>query len=229
MNKTLFCTVLNESLTLKRRKNLGQKRRERTMCENWDVSESLQYFTKLSTHWSSLRKMLSGFITCKGCCGITELLRLAGSSGHHCIQPPAQVGSPRAGCLGLCPGRFWISQTGENSKAALDNVCQCSVTLIVKTSVSWSSCSTSCVSVWALCFLSYHCVPLKRAWLCVFTPSLHVFTYINNISLEPSLLQAECCSLWLRIAPVAFNCSVSCISAGFMSDFFYRSWHMSGS
>lgn len=33
MNRTLFCTVSNESSTLKR-KNLGQKRRGRTMCKN---------------------------------------------------------------------------------------------------------------------------------------------------------------------------------------------------
>lgn len=53
-----------------------------------------------------LRQILSGFITCKECCGITELLRLAGSPGGHLIQSPAQVGSPRPDCLGLCPGRF---------------------------------------------------------------------------------------------------------------------------
>lgn len=30
--------------------------------------------------------------------------------GVHLAQPPAQAGPPRAGCSGLCPVRFWVSQ-----------------------------------------------------------------------------------------------------------------------
>jgi len=35
---------------------------------------------------------------------ITECLGLAGPSVGHPAQPPAQAGSPRAGCKGPCPG-----------------------------------------------------------------------------------------------------------------------------
>lgn len=33
----------------------------------------------------------------------TEWQRLVGTSGGHLVQPPAQAGSPRAGCPGPCP------------------------------------------------------------------------------------------------------------------------------
>jgi len=39
----------------------------------------------------------------------TEWSRLAGTSVGHPAQPPAQAGSPRAGCTGPCPGGAWVS------------------------------------------------------------------------------------------------------------------------
>jgi len=35
---------------------------------------------------------------------ITEWLGLEGTSVGHLVQPPAEAGSPRAGCRGPCPG-----------------------------------------------------------------------------------------------------------------------------
>jgi len=38
---------------------------------------------------------------------------VAGTSVGHPAQPPAQAGSPRAGCTGSCPGRSGISPEKE--------------------------------------------------------------------------------------------------------------------
>lgn len=131
MNRILFRTVSNESLTLKRTKTQG-KREGAGPCVKAEMDQNHFNILLNSLLFEIvLRKMLYWFITCKRCCGITELLRLAGSSGDPLVLSPAQVGSPRASCLGLCPGKFLISQRGGNSTAALDNFCQCSVTLIV--------------------------------------------------------------------------------------------------
>jgi len=35
---------------------------------------------------------------------ITEWSGLTGTSVGHLVQPPAEAGSPRAGCTGPCPG-----------------------------------------------------------------------------------------------------------------------------
>lgn len=108
----------------------------------------------------------------------------AGSSGGHLVQSPAQVGSPVAGCLGLCPGRFLISQRSGNSTDALDNFWQCNSHPHSET-VSWSSCNTSFQFVpFASCpIIRYH---WQELGFVLFTSSLHVFIYINNIPLEPS-------------------------------------------
>ena len=44
---------------------------------------------------------------------ITECSGLAGTSVGHPAQPPAQAGSPRAGCTGPCPGGAGISPEKE--------------------------------------------------------------------------------------------------------------------
>ena len=44
---------------------------------------------------------------------ITAWSGLEGTSVGHPVQPPAQAGSPRAGCTGPCPGGFWISPEKE--------------------------------------------------------------------------------------------------------------------
>ena len=40
---------------------------------------------------------------------ITEWQGLEGTSGDHLVQPPAEAGSPKAGCIGSHPGWFLIS------------------------------------------------------------------------------------------------------------------------
>jgi len=44
---------------------------------------------------------------------ITERLGLAGTSVGHPSQPPAEAGSPRAGCTAPRPGGSWISPEKE--------------------------------------------------------------------------------------------------------------------
>lgn len=43
---------------------------------------------------------------------ITDWLRLAGTSGGHLVQPPAQAGIAGAGCPKVHPGGFWWSPRG---------------------------------------------------------------------------------------------------------------------
>ena len=43
---------------------------------------------------------------------ITECSGLEGTSVGHPVQPPAEAGSPRAGCTGPRPGGSWISPRG---------------------------------------------------------------------------------------------------------------------
>ena len=43
----------------------------------------------------------------------TEWWGLEGTSGDHPVQPPAESGSPTAGCTGPCPGGFRISPEKE--------------------------------------------------------------------------------------------------------------------
>jgi len=47
---------------------------------------------------------------------ITDWSGLEGTSGDHPAQPPAQAGSPRAGCRGPCPGGSGISPEKETPK-----------------------------------------------------------------------------------------------------------------
>ena len=63
---------------------------------------------------------------------ITEWRGLEGTSVGHPVQPPAQAGSPRAGCTGPCPGGSGISPEKGDSTASLGSLVQCSVTLRVK-------------------------------------------------------------------------------------------------
>lgn len=119
----LFFAVLNESLTLKGTKTWGKRKGEGPYVKAGMFQNHSKILLNSPFFERVLRKMLHWFITSKRCCGIAELLRLAGSSGDHLVEFPAQVGSPRAGCLRLCPGRFLISRRGGNSPAALDNFC----------------------------------------------------------------------------------------------------------
>lgn len=56
---------------------------------------------------------------------MAEVLR---ASGGHLIQPPAQVGTPRADCPRPYADGFWVSRRTETPQS-LDNLCQCSLTL----------------------------------------------------------------------------------------------------
>lgn len=188
INRTLFCTVLNKSLHLKRRKNL-EKRGRGGPCMKAGMNQN--HFNILVNSLLIeivLRRILSGFITRKGCCGITELLRLAGSPGGHLVQSPAQVGSPRPGCLGLCPGRFWISP-----KVWKRHSCSGQPLPVL----SYPHSKTKCFLIFMqFQFVLFTSCPVtechwKELGSVPFTPSLHVFTYVNKITLEPSLLQAE--------------------------------------
>jgi len=57
---------------------------------------------------------------------VTEWLRLEGNSGDCLVHPPAQAGSPEAGCPGPCPPGFLVSPSLENATASLGNLCWCS-------------------------------------------------------------------------------------------------------
>ena len=85
---------------------------------------------------------------------------LCGSSSP---TPPAEAGSPTAGCTGPCPGRSWISPEKENPQPPW---AACSSALWPSERRSSSSCSdgTSYASVCAHCPLSCRWAPLKRAW-----------------------------------------------------------------
>ena len=94
---------------------------------------------------------------------IRECQGLEGTSVGHPPQPPAQAGSPRAGCTGPCPGGSGISPEKETPQPPW---AACSRAPSPSEGRSSSSCSagTSCASVCAHCPLSCHWAPLKRAW-----------------------------------------------------------------
>ena len=81
---------------------------------------------------------------------ITECSGLEGTSVCHPVQPPAEAGSPRAGCTGPCPGRSWISPEKETPQPPW---AACSRALSPSEGRSSSSCSdrTSPASVCARC------------------------------------------------------------------------------
>ena len=83
----------------------------------------------------------------------------------HPVQPPAEAGSPRAGCTGPCPGGSGISPEKENPQPPWAT---CSRAPSPSEGRSSSSCSagTSCASVCTRCPLSCRWAPMKRVWLC---------------------------------------------------------------
>ena len=111
-------------------------------------------------------------------------------------NPPAEAGSPTAGCTGPCPGGSWISLEKENPQPPW---AACSSAPSPSEGRSSSSCSdgTSCASVCAYCPLSCQWAPLKRAWPC---PDTHPSDICKHL-LGP--LAASSSSGWTNPAPSA--------------------------
>jgi len=78
-------------------------------------------------------------------------------------KPPAEAGSPTAGCKGPCPGGSWISPEKETPQPPWAAYSSAPSPSEGRNS---SSCSdrTSFASGCAHCPLSCHWAPLKRAW-----------------------------------------------------------------
>jgi len=95
--------------------------------------------------------------------GITECLGLEGTSVGHPAQPPAQAGSPRAGCAAPRPGRSGISPEKETPQPPWAAWARAPSPSDRKSSSSFSD-RTSSASVCAHCPLSCHWAPLERVW-----------------------------------------------------------------
>ena len=78
-------------------------------------------------------------------------------------NPPAQAGSPRAGCTGPWSGGSWISPEKETPQPPWA-ACSSAPSPSEGRSSSWCSAGTSCAPVCAHCPLSCRWAPLKRVW-----------------------------------------------------------------
>ena len=94
---------------------------------------------------------------------ITECSELEGTSVGHPVQPPAQAGSPTAGCTGPCPGGSGISPEKETPQPPWAAWARAPSPSEGRSS---SSCSdgTSSASVCAHCPLSCRWAPLEIVW-----------------------------------------------------------------
>lgn len=72
INRTLFCTVLNESLTLKRRKNLVKREGGGPYVKTRMVQNCFNILLNNLLIEIVLRKLLCRFISCKGCSVLSQ-------------------------------------------------------------------------------------------------------------------------------------------------------------
>jgi len=95
-------------------------------------------------------------------------------------NPPAEAGSPTAGCTGPCPGGSWISPERETPQRPW---AACSSAPSPSEGRSSSSCSdgTSYASVCARCSLSCRWAPLERVW--PHPPDTHPWDIYKHLSL----------------------------------------------
>ena len=94
---------------------------------------------------------------------ITECWGSEGTSVGHPVQPPAQAGSPTAGCTGPRPGGAWISPEKETPQPPWAAWARAPSPSEGRSSSSCSA-GASSASVCAHCPLSCRWAPLKRVW-----------------------------------------------------------------
>lgn len=87
----------------------------------------------------------------------SEGFRLEGTSGGHLVQPPAQAGTPGAGCPGPCTGGFRRAPRRQTPQltASLGNPCQCSITHTVRKCFLMISYTSKAVLGYAFVRLSF--------------------------------------------------------------------------
>ena len=114
--------------------------------------------------WKEAAPAHCGQGLCQTCTArFTEWSGLEGTSVGHPVQPPAQAGSPRAGCTGPRPGGAGISpekKTPQPPWAAWARAPSPSEGRIS----SSASAGASSAPVCARCPLSCHWAPLERVW-----------------------------------------------------------------
>ena len=125
------------------------------------------FVSPLAPTWQSIHQPVSSTLKSQNYRKVRVGRDLCGSSSPN---PPAEAGSPRAGCTGPRPGGCWISPekvTPQPLWAA------CSRAPSPSEGRSSSSCSegTSSASVCACCLLSCHWAPLQR--VCPHPPDTH--------------------------------------------------------
>ena len=119
-----------------------------------------------------------------------RMLGLGEPSGDHPAQPPAEAGSPRAGCTGPCPGGSWISPEKETPQplwaawARLRHPQREEVLPHVQLELP----RLQFVPV-APCPVAGH--HWKESGPVLLTPTLQIFRGISKVPSQPSLLQAE--------------------------------------
>ena len=157
----------------------------------YDFTCSVNGQSNKTVYWSSLH-LICHWVHCLCKSGkqiqhtfkTTQRLRLEGNSGGHPVQPHCSSRAtysqfPRTMTRQLLS----ISKDGD-STSSLGNLCQCLVTLIMKSCFLMSE-GSSCVSGGVNCFLSCYWEPRKRGWLCPFCSFLSVI-YFDKILSEPS-------------------------------------------
>lgn len=134
-----------------------------------------------------------GFLWCVLICGVSQDSRTAEAGRHLLIiwcTAPAQPGTARVGCPGLCPVRLGISPQMETPPP----LCETSAWTPSQCKTA-SRCSeeTSCVPVCAFYPLCCHWTQLKIESLALSSSSspFRLFLYITKSFPELSLLQAE--------------------------------------